>query len=531
MATHQHQTERAGENISLWEETSDAGTLRPLPENTSADVCVVGAGIAGLSVAYTLTKQGRTVVVLDDGLIGRGMTARTTAHVVNALDDRYYELEKLHGEEGSRLAAESHTAAINFIEKVARTEEIECGFERLDGFLFEPPNEPAKNLREEYEACLRANLLVEWVERAPIDAFNTGPAIRFPKQAQFHPLQYLRGLAAAIERQGGRIYTGTRVVDVQESEAGVLKTQDGLRVQAEAFVVASNTPINDRYVIHTKQSPYTTYVLGLRVPKGAVTRALFWDTAERAGEEDKAIGMVPYHYVRLAGAEDGADEILIVGGEDHKTGQATDFEERYARLEEWTRARWPQAGEIVYRWSGQVMEPVDGLAFIGRNPSDKENVYIATGDSGNGMTHGAIAGILIPDLIAGRQNAWATLYDPSRKSLRAGGDFAHENLNVAAQYRDFVTGGDVASAEEICAGDGAVLRRGLRKVAAYRDDAGVLHEMTAVCPHLKCIVRWNGNEKTWDCPCHGSRFDALGHVMNGPSIADLAPIDRSASAE
>ena len=521
MATYQDQTERAGDRISLWEATSDGGSLNPLRENTRADVCIVGAGIAGLAVAYILAREGKSVVVIDDGLVGRGMTGRTTAHIVNALDDRYYELEKLHGEEGARLVAESHTAAIDRIEANVRALQIDCEFERVDGYLFEPPDESAKNLREEYEACLRAGLKVEWVERAPMESFDTGPAIKFPRQAQFHPLNYLRGLAQGIERAGGRIFTGTRVLDVQGGDAQIT-TQDGHTVHAGAVVVATNTPINDRYVIHTKQSPYMTYVVGLRVRKGAVARALYWDTAEHAGQEDKLVGMIPYHYVRLA--SEGEDEVLIVGGEDHKTGQADDFEQRYDRLEDWARLRFPSAGEIVYRWSGQVMEPVDGLGFIGRNPADKDNVYITTGDSGNGITHGTIAGILIPDLIMGRENGWATVYDPSRKSLRAAGDFAKENLNVAAQYRDLVTGGDVASADQIKPGEGAVLRHGLRKVAAYRDDAGVLYEMTAVCPHLKCIVHWNGNEKSWDCPCHGSRFDAMGHVMQGPSVADLAPV-------
>ena len=524
MATHQHQTERAGEKISLWEATSEAGAVNPLRDNAQADVCIVGAGISGLSVAYTLAKEGKNVVVLDDGLIGRGMTGRTTAHIVNALDDRYYELEKLHGEEGARLAAESHTAAIDFVEKVVREEKIDCEFERLDGYLFEPPNQPAKNLREEYEACLRASLKVEWVGRAPIASFETGPAIKFLNQAQFHPLKYLRGLADAIEGAGGRIFTGTRVLDVKGGDEAQVTTEGGPVVHANAAVVASNSPINDRFVIHTKQAPYMTYVVGLRVPKGSVTRALYWDTAEHAGEEDKALGLISYHYVRLA--NDGDGEVLIVGGEDHKTGQADDFDQRYERLEDWTRVRFPSAGEIAFRWSGQVMEPVDGLGFIGRNPSDKRNVFVVTGDSGNGMTHGTIAGILIPDLIAGRKNAWETVYDPSRKSLRAAGDFAKENLNVARQYTDLVTGGDVSSADDIKPGEGAILRHGLHKVAAYRDDAGVLHEVTAVCPHLKCIVHWNGNEKSWDCPCHGSRFDAMGHVMQGPSVADLAPIEK-----
>ena len=526
MATHQHQTERAGDRVSLWEATSEAPALNPLRENTEADVCIVGAGIAGLSAAYQLTKDGQSVVVIDDGMVGRGMTGRTTAHIVNALDDRYYDIEKLHGEEGARFAAESHTAAIDLIEANVREEKIDCQFERLDGFLFEPPGQGTDNLREELEACRRAGLKVEWVERAPIDAFNTGPAIKFPSQAQFHPLYYLRGLAAAIEQRGGAIYTGTRVVDVQESEEGIAKTEDGHTIRARSFIVATNTPTNDRYVIHTKQAPYTTYVIGLRVPKGAITRGLFWDMAEHAGEEDKPIGMVPYHYVRLANGDSPNEEILVVGGEDHKTGQADDFELRYDRLEEWTRIRWPQATEVVFRWSGQVMEPEDGVAFIGRNPSDKDNVYIATGDSGNGITHGTIAGILIPDLIMGRSNRWEKLYNPSRLSLKAAGDFLKENVNVAAQFRDYITGGDVSHVNDILHGEGAVVRRGLRKVAAYRDPSGVLHEMTAVCPHLKCIVHWNRNEKTWDCPCHGSRFDAMGHVLNGPSIADLAPIER-----
>ncbi|MBA3883174.1 MAG: FAD-dependent oxidoreductase [Chthoniobacterales bacterium] len=528
MAEHQHQTERAGDKISLWEATTEAGALNPLRENIRTDVCIVGAGISGLTTAYTLVRAGKKVVVLDDGLVGRGMTGRTTAHIVNALDDRYYEIEKLHGEEGSRMAAESHTAAIDRVEENVTAERIDCQFERLDGYLFEPPNEPIDNLNEEFEACLRAGLDVELVNRAPMEGLDSGPAIKFKNQAQFHPLHYLRGLAAAIERYGGKIFTGTRVVDVQESDNGVAKTKDGFTIEAQSFVVATNTPINDRYVIHTKQAPYTTYVIGLRVPKGSVTRALFWDTAQHAGEEDQAIGMVPYHYVRVAEDENG-NEVLVVGGEDHKTGQADDFEQRYQRLEDWTRVRWPNAGEVVFRWSGQVMEPEDMMGFIGRNPSDKDNVYIATGDSGNGMTHGTIAGILIPDLILGRENRWAKLYDPSRLSFKSAGDFLKENINVAAQYRDYVTGGDVRSRQEIAPGQGAVLRRGLKKLACYRDDSGTLHEMTAICPHLKCIVHWNRNEKTWDCPCHGSRFDAMGHVLNGPSVADLAPVAADAS--
>ena len=287
--------------------------------------------------------------------------------------------------------------------------------------------------------------------------------------------------------------------------------------------MATNTPFNDFVTMHTKQAAYLTYVMAFGVPRGVVTKALYWDTEN------------PYHYARLqtlpvetsAGEQLGdpqTEELLIVGGEDHKTGQADDAEARYARLTEWARARFPVNGAARCQWSGQVLETIDGLAFIGRNPLDGPNVYIATGDSGQGMTHGTIAGILLTDLIVGRQNPWVSLYDPARKSLRAAERFLTENANVAWQYAAWVTGGDVASVNEIAPGQGAVVRRGLTKVAAYRDVVGVIHECSAICPLLGCIVDWNHNESTWDCPCHGSRFDKQGHVICGPANSDLTPI-------
>src|SRR3954471_9334974 len=209
MATHQE--ERAGANLSYWEATAQEGELHPLRENAGCDVCIVGAGIAGMSIAYELSRRGNAVIVLDDGAIGRGMTGRTTAHLVNALDDRYYDLEKYHGEDGARMAPQRHTPAGDWIETVASREKIECDFERVDGYLFEPPNESLKTLEKEFDACRRAGLEVEWVKNAPIDGFETHRAIRFPRQAQIHPLKYLQGLAEAVLRHGGKIHTGTKV--------------------------------------------------------------------------------------------------------------------------------------------------------------------------------------------------------------------------------------------------------------------------------------------------------------------------------
>lgn len=196
--------------------------------------------------------------------------------------------------------------------------------------------------------------------------------------------------------------------------------------------------------------------------------------------------------------------------------------ERYARLESWTRERFPQIGEIEFHWSGQVMEPVDYVGFIGRNPLDSDNVFIATGDSGQDMTHGTIAGMLLTDLIQERKNRWEDLYSPSRITLRSLPDYASENINVAGQFADYVTAGDVQSEDEVQRGQGAIMRHGLSKVAVYRDDNGVIHKRSAVCPHLGCVVAWNACEKTWDCPCHGSKYSAEGRVYQGPANTDLA---------
>ncbi|RZA24024.1 MAG: FAD-dependent oxidoreductase [Proteobacteria bacterium] len=483
-----------------------------LNNDLSTDVLVIGAGIAGLTTAYQLAKNGTRVVVIDASQPGDGETGNTSAHLSSALDEHFQELEGMFGEDGSRLAAKSHRYAIDAIQAICEQEGIDCQFERVNGYLFASSEKDNNLIRKEFEAASRAGFTgLTMDSKTPFAGFFDALTLTFPQQAQFQPLLYLQGLTRALKKMSVPIYTYCEAVEFVGGEALKIHTADKHEITARDVVVATNTPMNNRFAIHTKQGPYRTYVCEFAMDRGAIPKGLYWDSED------------PYHYIRTQEVNDH-QSVLIVGGEDHKVGQDDKAEDRWEKLQAWTRKNIPQAGALVKKWSGQVNEPNDGLAFIGRNPGD-DHVYIVTGDSGHGLTHGTIAGFLITDLIAGRDNPWEKLYSPSRvnRHTESMKEFFKENVNVALQYKDYFTPGDVSKLDDIAMGEGAVVRHGLRKIAAYRDHNNQLHCNSAVCPHLGGIVHWNGAEKTWDCPCHGSRFDIEGHVVNGPSVSGLKP--------
>lgn len=276
-----------GASSSIWQyPMNDIPSDGTFFKDQSADVCIIGAGITGLTTAYLLAQAGKTVVVLERANIGGGMTGRTSAHLMSALDDRFYKLAHLYGTEGTKLAAQSHRAAIDLIEEIIQTEKIDCDFERVDGYLFEPTNDSDHILEKEYEAALDAGCSVYLLERAPILNFETGPALKFANQAQFHPLKYLAGLSKAIQKLGGKIFTDTDVAEIfHVNEQTFVQTKNGAAVKAQDVVVATNAPINSRFEIPLKQAGYMTYVVGGYIPRGSVTKALYWDTLEK------------YHYV------------------------------------------------------------------------------------------------------------------------------------------------------------------------------------------------------------------------------------------
>lgn len=507
----------SGDNRSFWFESAITPiAFEKLNNDIESDILIIGGGIAGLTTAYCLAKEGRNVILVEDGFIGSGETGRTTAQLTCALDDRYFELENTFGQPTSKLAAQSHTAAIEWIANTVKQHNISCYFKRVDGYLFSHASDTNENLQKEYKATQRAGLQTEMLNKIPsIAAEQVKWCIKFPNQAQFHILLYMKGLVDAFIQLGGKIYTETKAENITKEGA----TANGFIIKANHIVVATNTPVNDWVTMHTKQWPYRSYVIAAKIQKGKLPYSLWWDT----GDQDSKWITKPYHYVRLEELNEQYD-MLIAGGEDHRTGQADDEkikeEDRYNNLEAWTRKKFPAIEKIEFKWSGQVMEPVDSLAFIGKNPGD-ENIYIITGDSGNGMTHGTLGGMIIKDIINENENPWIKMYSPSRITLKSTGDYLHEVGNMVSQYADWFTTEDIKEASELKPGEGAIISSGMKKIAAFRDEQNSLHTCTAVCPHLGAILQWNADEKTFDCPMHGSRFTTEGKVINGPASTDL----------
>jgi glycine/D-amino acid oxidase-like deaminating enzyme/nitrite reductase/ring-hydroxylating ferredoxin subunit len=494
---------------SLWMSIAVAPQAIPLQGDERCDVAVIGSGIAGLSTAYELSQRGRSVVVIDRGPIAGGMTARTSAHLAPLCDDLMSEMQKIKGEEPSRLFYESHAAAVDRIEEIQNNEGIDCDFRRLDGYLFQGDGMPPDVIDEELDAVRAAGAPVERLVGVPLSGCDSRHALRYARQATFHPLKYLAGVAEACATRKVQFFANTPVEEIVEENGAVsVKTARGI-IRAGHAVVATNSSIVDRVALHSKTAPYRTYVVGFAIDRGALPDALYWDTEE------------PYHYVRLQPGHNGKDFVLV-GGEDHKSGEANDADERFERLEQWARGKMPMLNDVTHRWSGQVLDTIDYAGFIGKNPGS-EYIYVATGDSGQGLTHGVMGAMLNATLVTGGESKWAELYAPERKPLKAAKNWVMENSTALKNLTGYVAPGEISSMDELKPGQGAIVRDGLKKIAAYRNAKGVVHQHSAACTHLGCHLHWNGFENCWDCPCHGSIFGPEGQVLNAPAISGLKP--------
>lgn len=509
----------SGTNISNWLDDNQARNFSSLNSDLKTDVVIVGGGLSGVSIAYEMTNRGFSVVLIEDGLLGSGETGRTTAHLSSALDDRFYSLQNLLGKEKAKLAFESHQNAIDYIEKTVQKENIECDFKRVDGYLMPHASDKIENIEKEFEAAKECGAQVELVNHVPGLKIQPLKAIRFRNQGQFHPLKYLVKLANVIQERGGKIFTNTHADRIEEN---TVITSNGHKIEADYIIVATNSPFNSKLIVPMIQYSYRTYAIAALIEKGKLPSVLWWDTGDMNEDSDTP----PYHYVRTQ--EYNAEyDLLIVGGEDHKTGVMKDVteSEKFGRLESWARERF-DIQNVIYKWSGQVQEPYDGMAFIGKSVADKDNIFISTGDSGHGMTHSVIAAILIPDLIKGVENSWESLYKPGRVSLKATTIAFKEVFSTLLNYyKNKPDSPEVSELLSLPANKGQIIKYEGQTAGVYKDENSEIHLVSATCTHMGCTVSWNNIENTWDCPCHGSRFTITGEVINGPANTALERID------
>lgn len=484
-----------------------------LSEDASADVVVVGGGVTGLTVAYLLAKAGKEVVVLERDRCTVTDTGHTSAHLTMVTDTRMTALVKRFGRDHAQAVWDAGLAAIATIDDVVRENAIDAGFDWVDGYLHAPlsgpPGEESERLKQDAALARELGFDAEYLDSVPL---VDRPGIRFVDQARVHPRAYLAGVAKAFVALGGHIHEHSAAEEFCDEPRAVKAA--GHTVSCADIVIATHNPLvgiagtSAAILFQTKLALYTSYVIAGRVPSGVIADALWWDTSD------------PYYYLRVEPHRDF--DVIVFGGQDHKTGQQGDTAVCYRRLEERLKEIVPQA-KFTHRWSGQVIETPDGLPYVGQNA---QHQYEATGYAGNGLTFGTLAGMMISDAILGRPNPWAELFDPGRKALTRGlWDYLKENIDYPYyMIRDRFAGAEAQSLRAVKRGQGKVIERNGAKVAAYRDKAGHVTLCSAICTHMGCTVGWNPAEGTWDCPCHGSRFKPTGAVISGPAEAPLSPV-------
>jgi glycine/D-amino acid oxidase-like deaminating enzyme/nitrite reductase/ring-hydroxylating ferredoxin subunit len=492
---------------SFWLETTPATDYPPLTGEISVDVAVVGAGITGITAAVLLKRAGKTVALLDSKRIVHGATGYTTAKVTSGHGASYSKIRKAFGEEGARTYAQANEAALDRIARFVDEDGIDCEFERKPNYVYAESDDEVAQLRQEAEVERKAGLEVALVDETPLP-FAVSAALRLENQAQFHPRRYLLALAATLPGDGSHVFEHTRVQGVKHGEPCVVTTERG-PLRADDVVLATHLPILDRGLFFTKAYAHRSYAVAAPIGQASDPEGMYISSG------------TPTRSIRTL--RDGDRVFIQVGGNGHKTAEEGDTPSRYDQLERFLREHWPGAGEIRYRWSAQDYMAHDYVPFVGRFRRRSEHLYAATGYSKWGMTNGTAAAMIISDRILGRQNPWAELYDSKRLVRRAAlGSFLKENASAGVHFfADRLSRADRASVDELKPGEGALIRVRGRKTAVYRDDEGVVHTLSPVCQHLYCLVDWNPAERSWDCPCHGSRYAGDGHAIQGPTRKDL----------
>jgi glycine/D-amino acid oxidase-like deaminating enzyme/nitrite reductase/ring-hydroxylating ferredoxin subunit len=500
---------RDGNCTSLWQDSTPSFDLSyELKGNEEFDVLIVGAGITGITTGLLLQKAGTKCIIAEARNLCFGTTGGTTAHLNTFLDTSYDQIIKKFSEEDAKLVAQSAKAAINLIKQNIKEFSIDCAFEEAPGYLFSINEDQSKELEKLVEAANKVGVQMEFTDKS---AFPL-PFLKIayiPDQAKFHPGLYLSALAKEFVRSGGVIMENCRVTNVKEDSPLVAETSAG-KIKARKVIYATHIPPGVN-LLHFRCAPYRSYAMAVTLKNTDYPQALGYDMED------------PYHYYRSQVVN--GQQYLIVGGEDHKTGHQENTGACFRNLESHVRKHF-DVEEVSYRWSSQYFEPADGLAYIGNLPAHSEDMYVATGYGGNGMIYGTIAGMLLSNIIVHGSSIYQELYDPNRiKPIAGFTNLVKESADVVAHLiKDRFSAEKLNELVEIAAGEAKVVKYEGHTLAIYKDEEGQVHAVNSACTHIKCTVAWNSAEKTWDCPCHGSRFTYDGELLTGPARKDLQKV-------
>ena len=494
---------------SLWAATVERPPARPaLTGTVEADVAVAGGGIVGVTTALLLQEAGLDVALVEADRIANGVTGYTTAKVSALHGLIYDDIRGSFGAAAARDYADANSQALEWMAARIESDAIDCEFRRRPAYSYAIDDDARRDAEAEVRAAREAGLPAEFVEDVPLP-FPTHGAVVLPDQAEFHPVRYLLGLTERFVAAGGVVFEDTRATGASDGVPCILETEDG-SVTAHQIVVATHVPFLDRSLAWARAHAERSYCIAVVAPE-LQPDGMFISTGDG-----------PTRSIRSHPS--GAGELLIIGGEGHKSGQGGDTEARYERLAAFAREHFA-ARSLEYRWSSQDLMPADGLPYVGPvNPMSKR-ILMATGFAKWGLTNGTAAAMMLADSIRERPNAWAKTFDSNRaKPKPAAKSLVTENADAARHMvGDRIATAKTPSLEDLAPGEGAVVRSGLGKVAAYRDEGGRLQGVSPTCTHLGCLVAWNPAERSWDCPCHGSRFAPDGRVLEGPAVRPLKP--------
>jgi glycine/D-amino acid oxidase-like deaminating enzyme/nitrite reductase/ring-hydroxylating ferredoxin subunit len=501
--------QRDGNCTSLWQDSMEPYVpVNKSKPNFLYDVIIIGGGVTGISTAFLLQQAGKKCLLLEAADIGFGTTGGTTAHLNTLLDTPYTIIQKKFGKEDAKLVARAVQTAIGLIHHNVTHYKIDCGFSAANAFLFAKDEDQEKELADIIEATSDAGLDIEYSKEIPIPIpFKKAAKVR--GQAKFHPLQYVYALADEFEKIGGVIIQNCRVIGIENNQSVVAETVKGI-FEAKNVIYATHIPPGVN-LLHLRCTPYRSYAMALTLKNKKYPADLAYDMYD------------PYHYYRTQNVN--GQDFLIVGGEDHKTGHGENTDQSFLKLESHIR-KYFDVDEIHYKWSSQYFEPADGIPYIGHLPGQADNVFVATGYGGNGMTYSSVAALTLKEILLNEETKFSKLFDPNRLKPIAGFiNFIKHNADVAKLFVEKWFDRDkLHQLAELTPGEGKVVVFNNSKVGIYKDDNGILYAVNPICKHLKCEVKWNMSERTWDCPCHGSRYSYDGKMLTGPTDEDLEAI-------